>query len=238
MKPSEEGYRLLIVEDDQVLREMLEHYLGNGGNTVDVAVNGREGYEKYLRNGYDLIITDLNMSEMTGTDLVRRVREHDDFVEVIERHQQALEHVGAGARFLQLELGAASDDLVAVFDIMQQHALERPQARLLFAARTLPEMRPDRLALLGAELFAKRLALLRRQPTPKLALLLRCQRAPPLLALLGREPVPVVAALALRLRIGAAGSGCQQRKQQSDRPTHCTNPVDGNGRRPTPRRPR
>jgi len=83
MKSSEDRYRLLIVEDDKILREMLEHYLSTGENTVDVAVNGREGYEKHIRNSYDLIITDLNMPEMTGIDLVRNVREKDDFVEFI-----------------------------------------------------------------------------------------------------------------------------------------------------------
>lgn len=83
MKSSEDHYRLLIVEDDQVLREMLEHYLKSAENTVDLAVNGRDGYEKHMQNRYDLIITDLNMPEMTGIDLVRSVREMDDFVEFI-----------------------------------------------------------------------------------------------------------------------------------------------------------
>jgi DNA-binding NtrC family response regulator len=83
MKSNDDQYRLLIVEDDQVLREMLEHYLRTDINTVDSAVNGREGYEKHRQNGYDLIITDLNMPEMTGIDLVRSVRDYDDFVEFI-----------------------------------------------------------------------------------------------------------------------------------------------------------
>lgn len=83
MKSSDDQYRILIVEDDQVLREMLEHYLRTDGNTVELAVNGREGYEKHKRDSYDLIITDLNMPEMTGIDLVRSVREYDDFVEFI-----------------------------------------------------------------------------------------------------------------------------------------------------------
>lgn len=83
MKSSEDQHRLLIVEDDQVLREMLEHYLKTDLTTVDLAVNGREGYEKHKQNSYDLIITDLNMPEMTGIELVRNVREFDDFVEFI-----------------------------------------------------------------------------------------------------------------------------------------------------------
>lgn len=82
MKSSDQ-HRLLIVEDDQVLREMLEHYLKSDGYTVDVAVNGRAGYEKHRQNGYDLIITDLNMPQMTGIELVQKVRDYDDFVEFI-----------------------------------------------------------------------------------------------------------------------------------------------------------
>jgi DNA-binding NtrC family response regulator len=83
MKSNEGQYRLLIVEDDQILREMLEHYLKTDGFTVDVAVNGLEGYEKHKQNRYDLIITDLNMPQMTGIELVQKVREYDDFVEFI-----------------------------------------------------------------------------------------------------------------------------------------------------------
>ena len=83
MKSNEGQFRLLIVEDDQILREMLEHYLKTDGFTVDVAVNGREGYEKHKQNSYDLIITDLNMPQMTGIELVQKVREFDDFVELI-----------------------------------------------------------------------------------------------------------------------------------------------------------
>jgi len=48
-----------------------------------VAVNGREGYDKHKEQSYHLIITDLNMPEMTGIDLVQKVREFDDFVEFI-----------------------------------------------------------------------------------------------------------------------------------------------------------
>lgn len=83
MKSNEGQFRLLIVEDDQILREMLEHYLKTDGFTVDVAVNGRDGYEKHKQNSYDLIITDLNMPQMTGIELVQKVREFDDFVEFI-----------------------------------------------------------------------------------------------------------------------------------------------------------
>ena len=83
MKSNEGQFRLLIVEDDQILREMLEHYLKTDGFTVDVAVNGREGYEKHKQNSYDLVITDLNMPQMTGIELVQKVREFDDFVELI-----------------------------------------------------------------------------------------------------------------------------------------------------------
>jgi DNA-binding NtrC family response regulator len=83
MKSSEDRHRLLIVEDDQVLREMLEHYLKTDGFTVDVAVNGQEGYDKHKQSGYDLIITDLNMPQMTGIELVQKIRDYDEFVEFI-----------------------------------------------------------------------------------------------------------------------------------------------------------
>ena len=54
----------------------------------------------------------------------------DDLVDVVERLLEALEDVGALAGSLQLELGAARDDLLAVLDVLLQRALEREHARL------------------------------------------------------------------------------------------------------------
>ena len=60
----------------------------------------------------------------------RGLDQRDDLVDVGQRHRQAFEDVAAVARLLQLEDGAAGDDLAAVLEEAHQHLLEVEQARL------------------------------------------------------------------------------------------------------------
>ena len=67
--------RILIVEDDDVERELLKMTLERQGYAVDDACDGLDGYELALRNRPDLIISDIQMPAADGVHLVRRVRD-------------------------------------------------------------------------------------------------------------------------------------------------------------------
>lgn len=69
--------RLLFVEDDKPLRERTGKLLAMLFARVDLAVNGLEGLETYEEGKYDLIITDIDMPEMCGIDMIRTIREFD-----------------------------------------------------------------------------------------------------------------------------------------------------------------
>ncbi len=53
--------RILIVDDEEILRENIALILRQEGYEVDEASNGEEAYEKYLNNKYDLLISDIEM---------------------------------------------------------------------------------------------------------------------------------------------------------------------------------
>ena len=73
MNTKEDSFRILIVDDNKELREILGEYLKDEGDPVHGAGNGREALERYVKSPYDLIITDLNMPELTGIDLIKEV---------------------------------------------------------------------------------------------------------------------------------------------------------------------
>jgi DNA-binding NtrC family response regulator len=83
MAKNDEVFRILIVDDNKELREILEEYLRNEGDFVDGASNGREALVRHGQTSYDLIITDLNMPEVTGLELIKRIRQENDATEFI-----------------------------------------------------------------------------------------------------------------------------------------------------------
>ena len=66
--------RLLIVDDDKQIRELLVFDIAQSGYIVDCAVDGQEGLKKALENNYDLILLDVMMPKMNGYDVCRNIR--------------------------------------------------------------------------------------------------------------------------------------------------------------------
>lgn len=69
--------QILIVEDDAVLRRALCDTIELGGYRVINAVNGKEALVALEHNNIDLIISDVQMDEMDGTELLQAVRRHN-----------------------------------------------------------------------------------------------------------------------------------------------------------------
>lgn len=69
--------QILIVEDDAVLRRALCDTIELGGYRVLDAVNGKDALIKLERNPVDLIISDVQMDEMDGTELLQAVRRNN-----------------------------------------------------------------------------------------------------------------------------------------------------------------
>lgn len=69
-----EGLRILVVEDEDLVREVLEVYLTEDHHTVTTAVNGRDGLEKFRAGTFDLVMTDRSMPEMNGDAFAAEIK--------------------------------------------------------------------------------------------------------------------------------------------------------------------
>ena len=67
--------RILIVDDDDEIRELLEFDIAQSGYFVDTAKDGLEGLNKALNNTYDLILLDVMMPKMNGFDVCKNIRQ-------------------------------------------------------------------------------------------------------------------------------------------------------------------
>ncbi len=66
--------RILIVDDSLTVRELQRKLLIGQGYSVDVAVDGVDGWNFIRLNHYDMIITDIDMPRMNGIELVRKIK--------------------------------------------------------------------------------------------------------------------------------------------------------------------
>ena len=66
--------RLLIIDDDKQIRELLVFDIAQSGYIVDCASDGQEGLKKALENNYDLILLDVMMPKMNGYDVCKNIR--------------------------------------------------------------------------------------------------------------------------------------------------------------------
>ncbi len=66
--------KILIVEDDQFLREFYQELLAGEGYTVDAAEDGQVGSEKAKLGGYDLILLDIMLPKEDGLGVLRDLK--------------------------------------------------------------------------------------------------------------------------------------------------------------------
>ncbi len=81
--PIEEDWRILIIDDDQSIVALLETLLSSQGYQVDGAYSGTEARSLFQTRHYDLVITDKNLGDADGIDLIQEIRSLDKETEVL-----------------------------------------------------------------------------------------------------------------------------------------------------------
>jgi DNA-binding response OmpR family regulator len=66
--------KLLVVEDDEYLRELYVDILKDEGFDVSFAVDGEEGYQKMHAGGYDLVLLDIMLPKMDGMKILDKLQ--------------------------------------------------------------------------------------------------------------------------------------------------------------------
>lgn len=68
--------RILVIDDDPLVRRTLQVLLNQAGYTVDSAADGPQGLEKLPDGHFDLVMTDVRMPGMDGFAVLRAIREY------------------------------------------------------------------------------------------------------------------------------------------------------------------
>lgn len=76
-------YKILLVEDNKETADLVKMALEFEDMNVDVAFDGQDGLEHFMKNEYDLILLDLEMPRMNGEELVIKIRNINPYVDII-----------------------------------------------------------------------------------------------------------------------------------------------------------
>lgn len=79
----EKDIKILLIEDEQDIRESYVDMLKFLGLKAEAAENGIEGLKKLEQNNFEIVMTDLNMPEMDGMETMRRIKKKNKEIEVI-----------------------------------------------------------------------------------------------------------------------------------------------------------
>lgn len=77
------SYKILVVEDDNQIQELIVEFLSSQDYIVETANDGVEGYEKFKEGEYDLVILDVMMPRLDGHSLCKMIKSVDKEVSVI-----------------------------------------------------------------------------------------------------------------------------------------------------------
>ena len=66
---------VLVVEDDEVLRESFQQQLSYLFAEVDAAVDGQDAFDQWVKKQHDIVVTDLNMPRLSGFRLIEKIHQ-------------------------------------------------------------------------------------------------------------------------------------------------------------------
>jgi two-component system response regulator AtoC len=120
-------YKALVIDDDVSMLELMKFQLSSSDFTVSAAENGTKGIELIKETDFDIILTDLNLPDINGIEMVRQAKELSPNTEIIMitghgSMEKAIEATKAGA-FFYVEKPVEFEELL----ILIERAIARKQ---------------------------------------------------------------------------------------------------------------
>ena len=129
------GAKILIVDDELIVRESLGGWLERDGHKVDKAASGEEALERCEKTRYDILLLDIKMEGMSGLEVLKKVKENDPDVSVVMitaygSIPSAIEAMKSGA-YEYLLKPFDPDELMVLIEKIRKHQAERRETQFL-----------------------------------------------------------------------------------------------------------
>ncbi len=127
-----QSLRILIVDDQEIICELISEYLRGDGHETVYATSGSEGLDRFRAGSFDLVITDQSMPEMSGAQLASAIKAHEPSTPVImlTGFGEEMQARGSLPSEIDLVLGkpvSSADLRNAVFSVVSQSKKTPPE---------------------------------------------------------------------------------------------------------------
>lgn len=119
--------KILFVEDEQELSDIISRGLRKCGYAVDAVYDGEEALDYYSINEYDVIILDLNLPKIDGLEVLKKIRQKDKRIKILILSARS----AIDDRVKGLDMGA-NDYLTKPFDFLELEARIRTLTRIAY----------------------------------------------------------------------------------------------------------
>lgn len=133
--------RILVIEDDQKIRRILQLELEHEGYEVFLAKDGREGIDKFKQLRYDLVLLDLMLPEISGEEVCKALRDVSDIPIIVLTAKDEIKNK------IELLDNGADDYITKPFDIEELFARMRVALRNKKDYQINNQLRYDDLSL-------------------------------------------------------------------------------------------
>lgn len=125
--------RILVIEDDDLLRGLLKTMLSREGFQVVEARHGAEGIKRYDAQRFELVLTDILMPEQEGLQTIRELRERNPDIAIIAMsgggRQVELDVLDVAQRFGATATIGKPFDVADVLELVRSLLKEKPGQR-------------------------------------------------------------------------------------------------------------
>ena len=75
--------KILIIDDEKELSDVLKKYLTLKGYSVNIAYNGKDGIAEAKKGGYSIIVADIQLPDINGVEVIRDIEKLNDKVKFL-----------------------------------------------------------------------------------------------------------------------------------------------------------
>lgn len=136
---------VLYVEDDELIRDQTKSFLERFFPEITIAKDGQEGLDTFKAGNYDVVVTDINMPNMNGIEMIKAIKEinEEQSFLVTSAHNDSnylLELINLNVVYFALKPFNNKQFLTSIYNLIEKQYMQRQNQQLSIEAQKSSEL--------------------------------------------------------------------------------------------------